>query len=204
MPDRVLLVLGHFIFQRKGTSEMPSHAMSRAAERLASTTAINDGPFPTPETIPVTNGPDALCDQNDFAFLSRFTWWVKQGNNVAWVVTRIGGQMLYMHHLVLLNSERCKVNHRDGNGFNNCRNNLRAASCGQVEAAKVKSTKRTYTSQYKGVCKPQGKILWQAGLRVAGVSRRLGTFENEDDAARAYDAAALEAFGEFAYQNFPR
>jgi hypothetical protein len=111
--------------------------------------------------------------------------------------------MLYMHHLVLLNAENRKVNHRDGNGFNNCRSNLRVASCGQIEAAKVKSSKRTYTSQYKGVCKPKGKILWQAATTVKGVDRKLGTFDNEEAAARVYDDAAREAFGDFAYQNFP-
>jgi hypothetical protein len=56
------------------------------------------------------------------------------------------------------------------------------------------------TSQYRGVyLSPRGQ--WMARIQVAGKTRYIGVFESEKDAANAYDAAAREAFGEFANLN---
>lgn len=60
---------------------------------------------------------------------------------------------------------------------------------------------RSGTSQFKGVSKtPRGVARWRAG--IAG--RYIGTFDTQEEAARAYDVAALERWGEFALLNFPK
>lgn len=57
-------------------------------------------------------------------------------------------------------------------------------------------------SQFKGVSWHKGAGKWQASIRYLGKSRGLGVFTDEVEAAKAYDVAAREAFGEFAYLNF--
>jgi hypothetical protein len=64
----------------------------------------------------------------------------------------------------------------------------------------MNSLPRGGISRYKGVSRNREK--WQARIKVDGKQSHLGIFTDEEDAARAYDAAARELFGEFAYLNF--
>lgn len=57
------------------------------------------------------------------------------------------------------------------------------------------------SSRFKGV--HRDKNSWRAAIRVDGKHRHLGSFVSEDDAARAYDAAARQAWREDCYLNFP-
>ena len=60
-----------------------------------------------------------------------------------------------------------------------------------------------HSSKFKGVTK-RGKASWEAQIELGKrKAKYLGAFSSEEDAARAYDAAARTYFGEFAYQNFP-
>jgi hypothetical protein len=63
---------------------------------------------------------------------------------------------------------------------------------------------RAHTSIYKGVHWAKGSRKWVAKIEVSGRSKYLGSFTVEADAARAYDAAAEAAWGDFARLNFPR
>ena len=57
------------------------------------------------------------------------------------------------------------------------------------------------TPRYKGVCWYPRDKKWEARIGVNGKTHRLGRFVAEIDAARAYNKAALEHFGEFAVLN---
>jgi len=56
---------------------------------------------------------------------------------------------------------------------------------------------------YKGVCFHRGHKLWRAQIGIGGKRLTLGYFDNQADAAKAYDQAAIKHFGEFAQLNFP-
>lgn len=99
------------------------------------------------------------------------------------------------------------IDHIDGDPHNNRLANLRLAT-EQENARNVrKRTSRTYTSQYKGVYWRKNRIegtgKWEATIRSLGNNVRLGRFDTEEEAARAYDSAAILIHGEFAKLNFP-
>lgn len=95
------------------------------------------------------------------------------------------------------------VDHANGNGLDNRRSNLRQATRSQ-NAANV-PRRRTGTSGFKGVHRNRaGGKPWRAQIRVGYQRRHLGVFNTPEAAARAYDEAARELFGDFAQTNFSK
>ena len=93
------------------------------------------------------------------------------------------------------------IDHANGNGLDNRRENLRLATGSQNNS---NSPKRAWTSsRFKGVSWHRKYGKWQAGIKCSGSRRFLGFFFDETEAACAYDRAAVAAFGEFACVNFP-
>lgn len=95
-----------------------------------------------------------------------------------------------------------QVDHVDSNGLNNCRNNLRLATHGENCQHRRKTLSET-TSRFKGVSWHSRAEKWYAEIQFNGRQKSLGYFEFEEDAARAYDQAALEYFGNYSLLNFP-
>lgn len=93
------------------------------------------------------------------------------------------------------------VDHRDHEGLNNTRTNLRLATRSQNSCNNKKTRGRS--SKYKGVSRDK-RGYWRAKIHFKGKHIFLGYFDNEIDAARAYDKAAKELHGEFAVLNFPQ
>jgi hypothetical protein len=149
----------------------------------------------------LSGGLISLVDTEDVPFLKQFKWFPLKTKNNTYVRTNstFGGHRL---HRLLLGLPASDVDHRNGNGLDNRRENLRAATESQNAANSKKPKSRSKTSsQYKGVS--WHRINWQASIRFRGKAHHLGTFSDEADAAKAYDRAALKYFGEFARLNFP-
>jgi hypothetical protein len=90
------------------------------------------------------------------------------------------------------------VDHRNHYGLDNTDPNLRKATSAQNNRHTRPRTGTT--SRFTGVARYRnGK--WKAYIRVDGKQHHLGYFTVEEDAARRYNVAALEEFGEFAYLN---
>lgn len=107
-----------------------------------------------------------------------------------------------VHRLVLphKSSRQSHIDHVNGDRLDARRDNLRVATPAQNQANRKKAEGKT--SRYKGVSRTRrGK--WYAQITVNYVAINLGTFACEEEAARAYDAAAVEHFGDFARLNFP-
>ena len=158
--------------------------------------------------IPLTQNQVALVDDEDYNELVKYKWQArlvkKTGNYYA---CRSGKKVdgkrpqIRMHCAIL---GIIGVDHRDSNGLNNQRYNLRPAS--QLgNARNASKSKAKLTSKYKGVCiRNETKTLaYRAQITVNYKKIMLGTFHNEIEAAKVYDAAALKYFGEFAKLNFP-
>jgi hypothetical protein len=95
------------------------------------------------------------------------------------------------------------IDHVNGNGLDNRRENLRPATNSQNMANRRPNINSS--SPYKGVTwAPNcGSGKWRANIKIDGASHTLGFFEDVREAAEAYDAAARVAFGEFARLNVP-
>jgi len=93
-----------------------------------------------------------------------------------------------------------EMDHINGNRSDNRLENLRLVT--HAQNAWNSKPREGSASQYKGVsAEPRGK--WRAAIRHLGTRRYIGVYNTEEEAARAYDAAAIELCGEFAYVNFP-
>jgi len=90
------------------------------------------------------------------------------------------------------------IDHENRNKLDNRKVNLRWATFTQNFANKEKTTGK---SHYKGVCWDERRQKWRATIKVHGEQIWLGYFLVEEDAAHAYNNAALEYFGEFARIN---
>jgi len=151
--------------------------------------------------IAIAQGLSVEIDDCDWPLVKGYTWWPCKGHQTYYAHTKIwiaGKRVNLQMHRLLLPGVKI-VDHRDRNGLNNKRQNLRAATDSQ-NCANSRLPKNN-TSGFKGVY-PVGKR-WRTCLKANGKRLCLGTHDTPEEAARAYDKAALEHFGEFAYQNFP-
>lgn len=154
-------------------------------------------------TVPLSGkvaaGRVAMVDDADYELVMRYRWHVFE-------VERNGrpngpyarSDHTFMHTLL---TGWARVDHADLNGLNNQRLNLRSATIAQNNANQ--GVRLGSRSRFKGLTWKHRERLWQVRITVAGRRRSLGYFRDEEAAARAYDAAALMAWGEFAHLNFP-
>lgn len=151
--------------------------------------------------IQLTQGQVAIVDDEDFALVYGRKWYAHKNKNTYYAKTWVAGEnkTISMHRLILGNSELV-TDHIDGDGLNNTRKNLRRCTRQQNGRNQVVRTYPGKASRYKGVFLDRK---WKAQITVNGKYKFLGRFENEIDAAHAYDKAAKELFGEFARLNFP-
>lgn len=156
------------------------------------------------------NGHNAIVDLEDLPRLSLLRWFTEKGHGT-YYARRSGGRKgsprkkTYMHQCVMGEPPAGKeIDHINGNGLDNRKENLRFCSRRQNLQAARKS-KKNASSRYKGVIWEKGAKKWRARIsRLDGTLKHLGYFDSELDAARAYDKAALEMFGNFATPNFPK
>ncbi len=155
--------------------------------------------------IPLTQGKVALVDEGDYEELAKHKWCARKNRNV-WYAQRtlLAGDgrraSVLMHRQILGSPVGQVVDHQDGDGLNNQRSNLR--ECTTAENRRNQHIKQSgCSSLYKGVFWDKGKGKWRASIEMKGRYRSLGRFAVEADAARAYNAAAMRMFGEFACLN---
>ena len=158
--------------------------------------------------IPLNLGEYALVDDEDYEMLSQYQWTVLAIRDKRYARrttrNRCGQHSRYMHRIIMGAGPGQFVDHINDNGLDNRRANLRICTNQQnLQAQRPRRLVRgrPVTSLYKGVhwSKAMGK--WKAGIKAEGKYICLGYFTSEHEAARAYNAAALEHFGEFARPN---
>jgi hypothetical protein len=154
--------------------------------------------------IRLSNGNIAIVDEVD-ADLKQLRWACHKQGYAQRAITVNGKATVIMMHRVILSRMLDRplvkgevVDHIDRCEWNNTRSNLRVATQSQnISNSKLKSGSK---SGYRGVCSRQ-KRGWPAIITVKGKAKVLGHFDTPEQAARVYNIAAREYFGEFAFQN---
>ena len=154
--------------------------------------------------ISLTRGKFSAVDAKDFAWLNQWKWHCSYwGYAVRFVYFgTVNGkpvkQIVRMHRLITDAPEGMHVDHIDHDPLNNRRSNLRVCTNHQ-NRFNTKITKGS--SIYKGVCWVTRDKKWKASITVNSKHFSLGHYFDEKEAARAYNVAALAAFGSFAHLN---
>ena len=147
-----------------------------------------------------TRFPDAHMT-TDRVFADRFCGDIKWcvDSSTGYVVAKIERRKVSFHRLLLQAPKGHLVDHINRDRTDNRIANLRFVS--GAENAQNRKKARGATSRYIGVSWSPEKRLWRSGVRVSGSYWHLGYFENEIDAARAYDKAALMNYGKESQNN---
>lgn len=153
-------------------------------------------------TVPLTRNAVALIESADAELVGPFTWVLSSGaKRPDYAVTRSTGATVYLHRLILGAGAGDFVDHINRDGLDCRRSNLRFATP-QGNMANV-ARRRSNPCPFKGVRPRCDGKKWTARVQFNGRGIHLGSFDTAEDAARAYDAKAVELFGEFAGLNFP-
>lgn len=156
--------------------------------------------------IPLTQGKFAIVDEEDFGQVNQFNWYAWTGKTCKTFYARrnvrlpSGKKSTQLLHAFLMPSGQ-DVDHRNEDGLDNRRANLRVASPSQNGANRRKLCGRA-SSLFKGVSLHRLSGKWQAYITFQGVRKYLGLYWAETWAALAYDEAAKQFFGPFANLNF--
>lgn len=158
--------------------------------------------------IPIGRGMVAIVDATDYDALSAFSWHAWLNGKVWYAVRRIqirprshpdgqGHRTIMMHRAIMDARPEQRIDHINHNGLDNRRANLRFCNKAQNAANSLRSKRG-----YRGIS--QRGQQWAAYIsNYPACPKYLGIFQTQEAAARAYDAAALARFGEFASLNFP-
>lgn len=156
------------------------------------------------KNIPLTQGKVAIVDDEDFETLRHFTWHAYKARNTYYAARNIttdkGSRKIRMHRQILnMCDNEIVCDHRDGNGLNNQRGNIRIATKSQNATNKA-NRRNNFKSKYFGVqaCAHGG---WQAKIRKDYKDIYLGFYKVQEEAALAYNKKAKEIHGEFAILN---
>jgi len=156
---------------------------------------------PTPEgevkQISLGKGVYAYVDAADFEWLNQWTWGLHNG----YAARHHKRKVIFMHREIMQPPQGMVVDHVSRNKLDDTRTNLRV--CTHRENACNRDKQRGTSSRFKGVGRCRDTDKWYARIMFEGKPIFLGYFTEEIEAARAYDRAAVEYFGESARLNFP-
>lgn len=155
------------------------------------------------KVIELTKGYKALVDDADYEALSQYRWHALDCIGRVIAVRAIynpngAPRRVYMHRIIANTPDGMETDHINGDTLDNRRANLR--TCTHQENTR-NAKPRAHSSKYKGVAYSRQAHKWIAQIRHNNKLIYLGAFDDEADAARAYDDRAIKLFGEFAYLN---
>ncbi len=158
--------------------------------------------------IPLTHGKVALVDDQDYNWLSQFKWRAQKSGKrpdafyaVRNITINKRRTTVQMHRQIMRPPKGLEIDHKNNNGLDNRRSNLRFCTRSQNMANSRGHSKRR--SSFKGVSFHTQFKKWRAIITQNKKNHHLGFFKSQVQAAKAYDDRAKELFGRFACPNFP-
>lgn len=150
--------------------------------------------------LPLTRGKSVLIDEEDLPLISQYRWNAARRHRNWYAVGNGSDQKsVYMHRLLLGAITGQVVDHRNSNGLDNRRINLRL--CSSQQNGQNGRRHSDSTVPYKGIRKNPNSQQWSGIITVNYRQISLGTYPTMEEAALAYNDAAIHYFGEFARLN---
>lgn len=154
--------------------------------------------------IPLTRGKVALVDDEDYELVNQYKWYALNGRGGFYAARTIKKiTKIRMHRLILGLKKGELCDHINHNGLDNRRCNLRVVDYHQNSMNRRKCLGKS--SKFKGVVWDKRKYVkkWKVMIGFNGKLHFLGYFDDEIEAAKAYDKAAMQYFNGYAKLNFP-
>lgn len=150
--------------------------------------------------IPLTQGQFALVSDRDYKELSKYKWYARRQRKTYYAKRHykvVEGRPIHilMHTQIMGTPSGMDIDHRDGNGLNNQRRNLRVTTRSQNMMNKGKPSNNT--SGFKGVSLHKQKSKWQAEIVVNGKRIYLGIYSTPEIASKSYIKACKKYHGAF-------
>jgi hypothetical protein len=162
--------------------------------------ACGDFIFTNMKLIPLSQGKFAMVDDEDYEYLSQFKWNAHKNGKTYYAerYNTVNGKQLYsrMHREVMNTPKGMEVDHRDHNGLNCQKHNLRNCTHKQ----NMSNQRSRGYSKYRGVMWVAPRKKWTAV--ILNPRCYIGYYDDEITAAKEYDKVAKERYGEFANLNF--
>jgi len=147
--------------------------------------------------IKLTQGKFAIVDNTNFEWLNQWKWCAQKGISTWYAIRRDKkGKTIRMHRIILNTPEGMDTDHINSNGLDNRICNLRICSRSQHHR-----NRKPKKGKYKGVNMGGRANKWQARITIKGKRMSLGYYKKKEDAARAYNIAAIKYFGNYARTN---
>jgi hypothetical protein len=144
------------------------------------------------------NNTSFICDLQDYQLLKKHNWLI---DSYGYPVTKIRKRCTRFSRMIMHPPEGIYIDHINGDPSDNRRKNLRLAT--ELDNQRNMCLPKHNSSGFKGVSFRRDRGKFRAYISLHNKIKHLGTFENAEDAARAYDEAARFYFGSFACLNFP-
>lgn len=147
--------------------------------------------------VPLTQSKEAVIDAADVHLVEGVNWYAAKSRNTYYAQRQVKtsqGQTTLLMHRVLMADVCGEVDHKNGDGLDNRRSNLRPATKAQNQ---INTADRANSTGFKGVHFRAKNNRWVATIRIDGKRKYLGMFETPELAGAAYTEAAKQVHSDF-------
>lgn len=138
--------------------------------------------------IPLSQGLSTIIDAADYNRLMSINtkWFAHKSRYTHYAECKLNGRVIRMHRIIMNAPEGMEVDHKDKNGLNNKKENLRV-----VTSTENKQNKRNYSNNRSGVqgvyfaITARGRKYWHAQITRDGRQKLIGRFLTRDEAIKA-------------------